>query len=183
MQYPLYTAMPLQHHTQSNSWQKGLPSSASGFLPDDTSSRDLHVLWGSEPTTHPWAGKAERTADSYEKELEKHKCACAPLPLCLVLCRSAQECPALLAFLTASSWRSCCCTEGTARQRPPLQHPHSCNHPTLLQLSNSHCFDGLKPSNNLLIREAWYFIREMKETFTGLCTPTILYHQGSLWIF
>lgn len=183
MQYPLCTAVPFQLHTHKWQLVEGVALLCLfGFLPNDTSSRDLHELWGSEPTTHTWAGK-KWVQPTMRRSL---KSTSVPVPHCpSALCsagapRSPQLSlpPSLCQLLEELllHW-------GHSKTPPALQHPHSCNHPSLLQLSNWRCFDGLKPSDNLLIREGWYFIWEMKETFTGLCTPTILYHQCSLWIF
>lgn len=78
MQYPLYTAVPFQHHTHKPQLVQGVALLCLfGFLPDGTSGRDVPVLWGSEPTAHTWAGKAEWLAANCEKGFKRHKC-----PLC-----------------------------------------------------------------------------------------------------
>lgn len=178
MQHPssvCHTAF-LASYAQVSADMRGCPSLPFDFLPD-TDSRGLYPLWGSYPTIHIWAGKAEMQwimKSSLHRDLSsastRHLRAGAPRYPPSSSCSN----------YFASSWESHCCAEGRARHPPPMQQPNSC----LLQLSNSHCSDGLKPSNNLLIYEAWHFSLEMKETFTGLCTLTILYHQSSsLWIF
>lgn len=86
-------------HTQTTAGGGVALLCLSGFLPNGASSRDLHVLWGSEPTTHTRAGKAEMSAASYEKESENSSGHGALLPLAWVG-RSPQQLPALLPFLT-----------------------------------------------------------------------------------
>lgn len=78
MQYPLYMAVPFQHHTHKPQLVQGAAFLCLfGFLPDGTSSRDLPVPWGPKPTAHTWASRAEMSAANCEKEFEWHKC-----PLC-----------------------------------------------------------------------------------------------------
>lgn len=124
MQYPLYMAVPFQHHTHKPQLVQGAAFLCLfGFLPDGTSSRDLPVPWGPKPTAHTWASRAEMSAVIAKRSLKGTSVPCALLPLG----SGGQEPPAApsspcLAHL-ASSWRSWCCTEGRARHPCPATSP------------------------------------------------------------
>lgn len=114
--------------------------------------RSAPAPWASQPTPHAWAGKAEMSAVSYGKEPAQRRCPLSSASTGRPWAGAPKQPPNSSCSNYFASSQQLLCGAAALRAEQGVLLP--CNHPAPLQLSNWHCFDGLKPSNHLLTCKA-----------------------------